>query len=238
MPCVTPLTLPTFPAVVKKLCFIIQRLCVPLVQAPHGPSQTALILAAMAAADQPALSFVAAHGTGTPLGDPIETGALCKAASVLQQGTGSRELMQPQTITVGGVKTLLGHTEGTAGLAGLLLAIAAGTHGSAMPLRYRSLNSFVAASLDGNGHAACRLPVQVCSSRLLCTTLSPCRLAGSCCAGRGMHSGGWYGEHWANCCCAEHRLTSTPRRQCTQLFAMAYRRQAASRLAWERAPSA
>ena len=133
-------------------------------QAPHGPSQTALILTAMAAADQPALGFVAAHGTGTPLGDPIETGALCKAATVLQQGKGSAEPMQPQAITVAGVKTLLGHTEGTAGLAGLLLAVAAGTHGSAMPLRYRSLNPFVVTSLDGNGQTACRLPVQVCSS--------------------------------------------------------------------------
>ena len=137
------------------------------VQAPHGPSQTALILTAVAAADEPALSFVAAHGTGTPLGDPIETGALCKAATVLQRGNGSAEAMQPQTITVGGVKTLLGHTEGTAGIAGLLLAVAVGTHGSAMPLRYRSLNPFVAASLDGNGHSACRLPLQVRSPAVL-----------------------------------------------------------------------
>ena len=137
------------------------------VQAPHGPSQTALILAAMAAADQPDLSFVAAHGTGTPLGDPIETGALCKAASVLQQGDGSVELMQPQTITIGSIKTLLGHTEGTAGLAGLLLAVATGTHGSAMPLRYRSLNPFVAASLDSSGQIACRLPLQVRSRYVL-----------------------------------------------------------------------
>ncbi len=161
-----------------------QCLFVPAVQAPHGPSQTALILTAMAAADQPALSFVAAHGTGTPLGDPIETGALCKAATVLQQMNSSVEPKQPQSITVGGIKTLLGHTEGTAGLAGLLLTVATGSHAASMPLRYRSLNPFVAASVDGNGHTACRLPMQVRFTYVLCQPLkSPTNLRAhfTCC---------------------------------------------------------
>ena len=126
-----------------------------------GRHKRALILTAMAAAHQSALSFVAAHGTGTSLGDPIETGALCKAADLLHKGVGSMTPSQPPTVTIAGVKTLLGHTEGTAGLAGLLLAVATGTHASATPLRYRSLNPFVAASLDGSHHASCRLPLQV-----------------------------------------------------------------------------
>lgn len=49
--------------------------------APNGPAQTALIRTALtAAALQPQdLSFVSMHGTGTPLGDPIEVGALGQA---------------------------------------------------------------------------------------------------------------------------------------------------------------
>ena len=41
--------------------------------APHGPSQQALLHAAIANADRQAadMTLVALHGTGTPLGDPI-----------------------------------------------------------------------------------------------------------------------------------------------------------------------
>ena len=46
--------------------------------APNGPSQTTLLLEviAMSRIDSSSLSFVAVHGTGTPLGDPIEVSAL------------------------------------------------------------------------------------------------------------------------------------------------------------------
>lgn len=49
--------------------------------APNGPAQTMLIRTALAVADaQPSqISLVAVHGTGTPLGDPIEIGALGQA---------------------------------------------------------------------------------------------------------------------------------------------------------------
>ena len=45
--------------------------------APHGPSQQAVILGALAAASLvPAdIHGLEMHGTGTPLGDPIELGA-------------------------------------------------------------------------------------------------------------------------------------------------------------------
>ena len=132
----------------------------------------------MAAANQPVLSFVAAHGTGTPLGDPIETGAVCRAAAMLQQGDGSRDPQPPVPFAVAGVKTLLGHTEGTAGLTGLLLAAATGTHASAMPLRYRSLNPFVRASLVDSLSTSCRLPLQVCASHQPWQSREP--LAKSC----------------------------------------------------------
>ena len=46
--------------------------------APNGPSQQALVAACLLEADleAAAVALVAVHGTGTPLGDPIEVGAL------------------------------------------------------------------------------------------------------------------------------------------------------------------
>jgi len=47
--------------------------------APHGPSQQDVVRSALADALAAAaeLAGVQMHGTGTPLGDPIEIGALC-----------------------------------------------------------------------------------------------------------------------------------------------------------------
>ena len=46
--------------------------------APNGPSQTALIASALVDGyvDAGQVGYLALHGTGTPLGDPIEVGAL------------------------------------------------------------------------------------------------------------------------------------------------------------------
>ena len=49
--------------------------------APNGPSQQSLIASCLATAGISAstVAYVAVHGTGTPLGDPIEVGALAGA---------------------------------------------------------------------------------------------------------------------------------------------------------------
>ena len=99
--------------------------------APHGPSQHALIATAMAEARISSLGYVASHGTGTPLGDPIETGALRKAVAPQKSDAGR------ECFTVGAIKTLTGHLEGTAGLAGLLLCQVQLTHQFSHALRYR-----------------------------------------------------------------------------------------------------
>ena len=48
--------------------------------APHGPSQQDVVRSALSDASAAAgeLAGVQLHGTGTPLGDPIEIGALCR----------------------------------------------------------------------------------------------------------------------------------------------------------------
>jgi acyl transferase domain-containing protein len=116
--------------------------------APHGPSQSALIAAALAEAGVAALDAVASHGTGTPLGDPIEAGALRRAMPAAAADS-SGTALPPPIVTIGAVKATVGHTEGTAGLAGLAAALAALTQRAAHPLRYRDLNPYVAASLEG-----------------------------------------------------------------------------------------
>ena len=54
---------------------------------------------------------MALHGTGTPLGDPIEVGALGQAL----QGRGAS---RRGVLTLAAVKSCYGHTEGAAGLTG------------------------------------------------------------------------------------------------------------------------
>ena len=64
--------------------------------------------------DAATVDYVELHGTGTPLGDPIEAGTV---GEVYGSGRSAQRLLR-----VGSVKTNLGHLEGAAGIAGLVKA--------------------------------------------------------------------------------------------------------------------
>jgi acyl transferase domain-containing protein/acyl-CoA synthetase (AMP-forming)/AMP-acid ligase II/predicted esterase len=80
--------------------------------APSGQAQRMVIHEALrrAGVDAASVSYVEAHGTGTVLGDGVELGALFDA---LGRGRG-------EPLMVGSIKSSIGHTEGAAGIAGLV----------------------------------------------------------------------------------------------------------------------
>lgn len=124
--------------------------------APHGPSQQYLVVEAMRRAGIDGLYHVASHGTGTPLGDPIET-------SALRQAVARKSHKGDEVFTIGAMKVAIGHTEGEAGLAGLLLSIIQTKENFTHGLRYRNINPYVESSLR-NWDIACRIPIQTASS--------------------------------------------------------------------------
>jgi acyl transferase domain-containing protein/surfactin synthase thioesterase subunit/acyl carrier protein len=89
---------------------------------PNGPAQEAVIIQALNDANlKPSdISYIEAHGTGTPLGDPIEVNAL---ENVLKEGR-SKE----QELIIASVKTNIGHLEAAAGMASIIKVILALQH--------------------------------------------------------------------------------------------------------------
>ena len=85
--------------------------------APNGAAQEALLRKALknARVEPNQIQYVEAHGTGTSLGDPIEVLAL---GNVLGDNRS-----QDNPLTIGSVKTQLGHLESAAGIAGLIKVI-------------------------------------------------------------------------------------------------------------------
>lgn len=103
--------------------------------APNPGAQRAVIGAALAHAGvKPArVSYVECHGTGTPLGDPIEIEALTEALGAKREGGG--------TCAIGSVKTNFGHLEAGAGIAGLIKTALALEHREIPPhLHFTELN--------------------------------------------------------------------------------------------------
>ncbi len=90
--------------------------------APSVNSQADAVIEALANADVTAdsISYLEAHGSGTPVGDPIEVRALTKAFRASTRRTGF--------CAVGSVKTNVGHLDAAAGMAGLIKTVLALQH--------------------------------------------------------------------------------------------------------------
>ncbi|KAL6702429.1 hypothetical protein ACN47E_001870 [Coniothyrium glycines] len=115
---------------------------------PSSVAQAALIQETYAragldpgrAADRP--QYFEAHGTGTAAGDPIEAEAIHSAFFGDSSADDGRLL-------VGSIKSVCGHTEGTAGVAGILKASLALQNGVVPPnLLFNTLNPSVKPFLD------------------------------------------------------------------------------------------
>ncbi|EDQ85743.1 uncharacterized protein MONBRDRAFT_28930 [Monosiga brevicollis MX1] len=85
--------------------------------APRGPAQQEVIRDALekAGLEPTDVAYVETHGTGTALGDPIETGAL--------RAVFGDDADRTQPLVLGALKSNMGHTEGAAGIAGLIKAV-------------------------------------------------------------------------------------------------------------------
>ncbi|HEY0736250.1 MAG TPA: polyketide synthase, partial [Herpetosiphonaceae bacterium] len=103
--------------------------------APRIDGQAKVIRAAqlMAEVEPATIGYIEAHGTGTPLGDPIEVAALNQ---VFQ-----KEIAEPGSCAMGTVKSNVGHLDAAAGIAGLIKSILVLKHGQIPPsLHFTSPN--------------------------------------------------------------------------------------------------
>ena len=95
------------------------------VTTPSGPAQRAMLQEALddAGLDPHQVDYVETHGTGTPLGDPIEVMAI------------ARVLCEDRTkpLYLGSVKTNVGHLDSAAGIVGLMKVVLSLQHDTIPP---------------------------------------------------------------------------------------------------------
>jgi len=98
-----------------------------------GQAEAIATAQAIAEVDPETITYVEAHGTATPLGDPIEIAALTK---VFRAGT-----KENQFCAIGSVKSNIGHLDAAAGVAGLIKTVLALEHREIPPsLNFESAN--------------------------------------------------------------------------------------------------
>lgn len=97
--------------------------------APNPLAQSRLLQTAWADAeiDPASITYLEAHGTGTLLGDPVEWGAIDEA---LRAATRRR-----QFISIGAVKSNIGHADAAAGLAGVIKVLLSFERRELLPTR-------------------------------------------------------------------------------------------------------
>ena len=148
--------------------------------APHGPSQVVLLRDIARQELASSLGkvntdekerFIAMHGTGTSLGDPIEVGALSKYATSISE-----------IFYLHAPKTHYGHTEGAAGIAGIFTAVGFIERSEVAPIKHlRTLNTFaVTAIISNKAHSEISLNVKASRSHAIATAYgSRSRFAGT-----------------------------------------------------------
>lgn len=87
---------------------------------PNPKAQAELIIDTFQKAKIPfnTIQYIECHGTGTPLGDPVEVNGLKKAYQALKQNNAG--LQHDVNCGIGSVKTNIGHLESSSGVAGVL----------------------------------------------------------------------------------------------------------------------
>jgi acyl transferase domain-containing protein/NAD(P)-dependent dehydrogenase (short-subunit alcohol dehydrogenase family)/acyl carrier protein len=103
--------------------------------APNGQAQQRVLRQALADAsvDPAQVELLEAHGTGTPLGDPIEMAAA--------QAVYVDDVARQAPLWMSSVKTNIGHAEAAAGIAGLIKAVLCLQHATIVPhLHFTQLN--------------------------------------------------------------------------------------------------
>ena len=112
--------------------------------APNGPAQQSVIRQALQSANSGAIdvAMVQMHGTGTPLGDPIEVGALTAVLSGRKQ---------QHSVVLAAGKTGVGHTEPAAGLVGMAHAAMGGVLSLTLHpiLHLKRINPYLEGTLSG-----------------------------------------------------------------------------------------
>ncbi|KAK3291690.1 polyketide synthase [Chaetomium fimeti] len=117
--------------------------CTPIT-VPNAPSLADLFSHTVADAGlRPSdITYIEAHGTGTPVGDPAEYAGIRKVL-----GGPSRS----QTVSLGSVKGLVGHTESASGIAALLKTLVMLNKGAIPPqASFRTINPAIEAAPDDN----------------------------------------------------------------------------------------
>jgi acyl transferase domain-containing protein/acyl carrier protein len=86
----------------------------------NGQADAVVEALANAGVEADSISYIEAHGSGTPVGDPIEVRALTKAFRTFTQRSGY--------CAIGSVKTNVGHLDAAAGVAGIIKMVLALEH--------------------------------------------------------------------------------------------------------------